>query len=125
MSVVQRSDVLGAGGAKLQAAADQHPTVSFDGRVAIPAWLVESARDQAERVFLALDATPVERRDLGEAERIIRDAGMAFLEAWMATMEAFGTGAEPWARDAAMAAGEAYRERFTEIAPSLYAGGQA
>ena len=125
MAALQRSDILDAWAAKLQAAADSHPAINFDGRVAFPAWLSESARDQAERVLLALDATPAERRDIAEAERIIWDAGMAFLEAWMLAMEAFGTGAESWARDAAMAAGDAYRARFVEIAPTLGQGGQA
>ncbi len=125
MGALSSSDLIAAWADRMQDAADRHPAVAFDGRVSLPAWLVESARDQAERIFLALDATPVEARDMALAERMLGAAGTAFLEAWGWAMAAFGSDDEPWAKDAADLAALAYRDRLDDLAPGMNAGGRA
>lgn len=125
MSALTMSDLLAAWAAKTQAAVDVYPAVPFDGTTAMPAWLLASARDQAERVFLILDGTPVERRDLGWAENLIEDSGRVVLTTWAELMETSGSGDEPWAIKALEAAAEAYTARLDELGPNIHQGGRA
>lgn len=124
MSALTIADFIGQWRERLQEAAGNHPAVAFDGRTALPAWLAESARDQAERVFLVLDATPLEERDLDEADRLIKESGLEVLRAWQAAIDTFGVGQKLWAAEAADAAVRAYVARLNDLAPALHAGGR-